>query len=122
MSNTYYTDGSGWNGEVAEYAVANETGHIITRQTFRTPYTNNDMEFEGVIYALKICNEGDTIYSDSNLVVNSLDTEKKLKKPWNIKKPNLIPRHNECLEILKNKKVHILWKRRDYNLAGKIFE
>jgi ribonuclease HI len=122
MFKTYYTDGSGWNGKEAEYAVATDTGHILLRETFHEPFTNNDMEFEGVICALKICNEGDTIYSDSNLVVNSLDTEKQLKKPWNITKPNLIPRHKECLEILSIKKVHIIWKRRNYNLAGKIFE
>ena len=122
MPNIFYCDGSGFNGEVAEYAVADETGHIILRETFHQPYTNNDMEFESVIAALKTCNDDDIIYADSLLVVNSLNTEKKLKKTWNISSPNLVPRHKEATEILKTKKVHILWKRRNYNLAGKVFE
>ena len=112
----YYTDGSGWNGEKSEYVVTDETGHIITRRTLPEERTNNEMEYDGVIYALQLAKDGDTIYSDSQLVVNQLT------KNWKVKARNLISRYNYAKELFSNKNVKLLWIRREKNLAGKIFE
>jgi len=112
----YYTDGSGFNGEVSRYAVTNDTGHVVTTGIIPEERTSNEMEYEGVISALQIAKDGDTIYSDSQLVINQLT------KKWKVKARNLISRYNYAKELYFNKNVKLLWIRRDKNLAGKIFE
>ena len=112
----YYCDGSGWNGKVAEYAVTNEKGVILRRKTFTNEQTNNEMEYDAVIYALILAKDNDTICTDSQLVVNQLT------KGWKVKARNLFVRYNHAKELYENKNISLLWIPREENLAGKIFE
>ena len=112
----YFCDGSGFNGRKAEYAVTDADGNILRRKTFNQDYTNNDMEYEAVIYALTIAKDGDTILTDSQLVVNQLT------KGWKVKARNLMVKYNHAKDLYENKNISLLWIPRDENLAGKIFE
>lgn len=116
LPQVYYTDGSGWNGKISEYAVTDHNGKIIVKKTLLKEYTSNEMEYDAVIYALQIAKDGDTIYSDSQLVVNQIN------KKWKLKAKNLFARFNYAKELYEKKNVKLIWLPREENLAGKIFE
>jgi ribonuclease HI len=111
----WYSDGSGFNGKRAAFSVANEGGFLEIEE-FTEPFTNNDMEYEGLIRALTLAEEGDTVYTDSQLVIGHLT------KGWRCFALNLQPRLDKARAILEDKKVNIMWIGRDHNKAGWVFE
>src|SRR3990167_10149815 len=85
--------------------------------------TNQEAEYAAMILALTFAKDGDSIYSDSRLVVNQLTkNEYNHYHKWKIKAPNLIPFYNRANELLKSKKIEIKWISREENLAGHILE
>ena len=58
--------------------------------------------------------DGDVIYSDSKLVVNQL------LGWWRINNKTLLDLCEKCKELLKDKKVKVIWIPRRRNRAGKI--
>jgi ribonuclease HI len=113
----WYCDGSGWNGKRSGYAVI---GKGIYIQNFDVEKTNNEMEYEAVLYALRNCNPGDQIVTDSQLVVNQV-----LGK-WRIKEDRLKPLCAECQRLMDDKSVDgkncvLGWIPREENKAGKYF-
>lgn len=113
----YYCDGSGWNGEMAAFCVCDELGQSYIQKLTDREYTNNEAEYESLIWALENkCQDGDTIIMDSLLVVNQC-----LEK-WKVKSSNLLPYSIKARGILNNKNVTLEWKARDKNLAGILLE
>jgi ribonuclease HI len=110
-----YTDGSGWNGRKCEYAVVFEDGRVI-REMFQTECTNNEMEYAGLIRALKECKTGDTIYTDSQLLVGHVT------KGWKVNKAHLRPLVDEAKKLVAEKKAKLVWVPRERNRAGILIE
>jgi ribonuclease HI len=110
-----YADGSGWNGKKSKYCVCDEFGNV-TIEVLNSKKTNNEMEYEAVICALRRASDGDIIYSDSKLVVNQISGS------WKIKNKNLFTLCQTAKQIKKNKNVEIIWLPRENNLAGHILE
>ncbi len=106
-----YCDGSGYNGRTSGYCVIR--GDYIERKIYEKRYTNNEMEWEAMIQALKIAESGDTVYSDSQLVVNQITGN------WKIKESHLIPYADEGKTLLRSKRgVSVKWIPREQNDAG----
>lgn len=112
----YYTDGSGTNGKTSSYCVLSENGDVVKHITIPGNSTNNEMEYRAMIEALKICKDGDIIFSDSQLIIYQLTGV------YKIKEPRLRILAAEAFEIMKNKDVKIGWIRRENNLAGIFLE
>lgn len=110
-----YCDGSGDNGRTSGYCVVR--GPYTEHEVFDARYTNNEMEWAAMLRALAIATEGDTIYSDSQLVVNQLHGK------WRVKEPRLKPFAQEGKKLLKEKKgVSVKWVPREENDAGRYIE
>ena len=112
----YFTDGSGTNGITSSYCVLSENNDVITHVIIPGNATNNEMEYKAMIEALKICKNGDIIFSDSQLIIYQLTGV------YKIKEPRLKKLASEAFELMKNKDVKIGWIRREKNLAGIFLE
>ncbi len=110
-----YCDGSGWNGRTSAYLVMTDTG-VRKHKVFDTNFTNNEMEWTAMIEALELASQGDTIYADSQLVVNQLTGS------WKVKEDRLIPYAEEGMALLREKRVKVIWIPREQNLAGRALE
>lgn len=110
-----YCDGSGDNGSTSGYCVIR--GDYIEREIYEKRYTNNEMEWKAMIQALKIAQTGDTVYSDSQLIVNQISGN------WKVKEQRLKPLAKEGKEILASKRgVSVKWIPREQNDAGIFIE
>lgn len=78
--------------------------------------TNNEAEYMALIEALKSCNEGDTINTDSELLVGHLT------RKWKVKAENLKEHYNQAKALLDKKKCKLVLVRRADNKAGKLLE
>lgn len=110
-----WVDGAGWNGKVSGFAVVFENGKVIEKK-FEENKTNNEMEHTTLIEALKHASEGDSIFSDSQLVV------KQVKGEYAVKEPRLKPLVDEGKKLIEEKKVTLEWIPREENKAGKLLE
>lgn len=98
-----------------------EVGYSECRP-FATPKTNNEAEYEAVLFALETIKNMYyfEIYSDSKLVVNQLNRQ------WHIKKDNLrelaqkIWKHIAERNDRRGCKVTFTWIPREENKAGKM--
>lgn len=115
---TYYTDGGGWNGEHSRWGIVNENKELVMYAKIfgHSDVTNNIAEYSAVINALIIAQNGDTIISDSQLVVFQL-----LGK-YRCKALNLRPLYEAGMKILSDKNIRLQWKPREENLAGKFLD
>lgn len=112
----WWSDGAGYNGEVAKLCVVNSDGFSQVKVTDKA-YTNNVMEYKAMKYALKLASDGDVIHSDSALVVNQLT------KDWKVKKAHLLELCLQCKQIMKIKpSISIVWVKRNSNLAGNLLD
>jgi ribonuclease HI len=114
----YYTDGSSTIGVKSAHCVVDENGKVLyyEEQTSPVVFTNNEEEYRGVIYALRLCNAGDIVYTDSLLVVNQIYGK------YKVKVPHLRPLCKKAQELVKEKGASVIWIEREKNLAGKRFE
>lgn len=106
-----YVDGSGWNGKESRccYKAIGDTPKTFV---FDKEYTSNQMEYEGLIRALRICSVGTEIITDSQLLVGHLT------KSWKVNSEKLKSRFIKAKQLIKEKEVKLTWVRRDKNLAG----
>jgi ribonuclease HI len=111
-----WTDGSGWNGETSGYAIVFEDKRMSILVRDKQNKTNNEREYEAIIEALHRCSRQDEIISDSQLCVNQIKGE------WKVKQPHLLPLCNEAQLLLKEKQCTLKWIRREQNLAGHLLE
>ena len=112
---TYYVDGS------SSYAgnrimVTTDKSDVIVSKKIRKKMTNNELEYEAIIAAAELAADGDTINSDSKLCVEQINGN------FKIKQPHLKPYAEKAKKIQVDKKLTIIWLRRDDNLAGQILE
>lgn len=113
----YYTDGSSTIGVKSAHCVTDDKGKVVIfEESILNQFTSNEEEYRGVIAALNICNDGDEIFTDSQLVVNQINGL------YRVKKPHLLGLCNEAKTLSDKKHVSINWIGRDNNLAGKILE
>lgn len=111
----WYADGSGWNGSKAAWLVCNEAGMVESKR-YTEPKTNNEMEYEAVIYALEQAKEFDEIRTDSQLVVNQV------KGLWKCKEVRLFPLMLKAKALQAAKQAIITWIPRNECLAGNLLE
>lgn len=107
---TLYCDGSANGSTIHEWCVVTADGPIVG--TMEGDYSNNEMEWYAMLEALRMASPGDTICSDSKLVVNQL------RGKWRVKDEKLMPLAKEGWNLRKQKKVRIWWVPRGRNLAG----
>lgn len=110
-----YADGAGWNGKVSRFAVVGAGREEII--SFPVPFTNNEMEYKAVLFALRLptCHDSN-IFTDSQLVYNQVHGE------WKCNFQRLRYMRNEIRQLLSQKKCHLAWAPREENLAGKLLE
>jgi ribonuclease HI len=142
-----HVDGSGWNGRVSGYAIAfEEQGRFPIVVKNNENKTNNEREYEAIIEALKqAAQEGDVILSDSQLAINQIYGNWKVKEMnlfplcegdvilsdsqlainqiygnWKVKEMNLFPLCEEARKLLTEKKCTLKYIERNHNKAGKL--
>jgi ribonuclease HI len=108
-----WVDGSGWNGRETKYVILPENGKPLIMKS-KNIKTNNEMEYIAVIEGIKSAENGDEIFSDSQLVVYQTSYK------WRVKEKNLIPLHEEVIKLLDEKNITLTWIPRDENKAGKL--
>ena len=101
------------DGGLHNICVTNDNGEFFLE---KIDGTNNQNEYRSMILALTKASNGDTIYADSQLVVNQLT------KNWKVKKAHLYPLFCEAKKLLESKTINIEWVSRDFNRAGFILE
>jgi len=109
-----YCDGAGWNGKVSRYAIVYDG--VVNVVSVEEEFTSNDMEHKAVAEAVKIAGEGDTILSDSQLVVYQI-----LGK-YRVKELKFLPSVQYVRKKLLETGAKIKWIRREENLAGHALE
>ncbi len=112
-----FLDGSGWNGKTSGYAVVFEGGTrapIVVRLSEKK--TNNEMEYAGLLEALKHAESGDELFTDSQLLVGQV------LGGWKVNAAHLKPLVEKAKAMVAAKRVTLVWVPREQNLAGKIFE
>ena len=102
----YWCDGS-----LKKICVTDEEGNVFLEDI---EGTNNQNEYRSMILALKKAQPGDTIYADSQLIVNQLT------KGWKVKAQHLYPLFCEANGLKEGKTIG--WVSRTKNRAGWILE
>jgi ribonuclease HI len=99
------------------FVIADRDGIEIEKVTLDTPnFTNNEGEVRAIIRALEMAQEGDEIYTDSQIA------EIWVKSGKSKARPDLLSEIERGNILMHQKKVYIGWVPRDMNLAGKIIE
>lgn len=114
----YFSDGSSTINVQSAYCVVRGNDGLVVDYELTVPfrYTNNEEEYRGVIAALKLCEPGDIVHSDSMLVVNQVNGL------WKISKQHLVPYCQHALDLMYSNGGKVEWIRRNVNLAGIAFE
>ena len=115
MVKNIYVDGSGWNGKRSGFCIYMEGREPIIQFT-EEEYTNNDMEYSALLRSLDFANDGDIIYSDSQLVVNQILGN------WKINEIKFIKLAHDIYNILIGNNIRLEWVPRAQNIAGNILE
>jgi|SRR5690606_4905993 len=111
-----YVDGSQKTSLGGFIVVTDGNGQLIRKKSFKATLTSNELEYLAIINALEFCEPGDEIYSDSQLCV------KQLTGQYSVKTEHLKKYYTEAIEIIKKKKIKLIWIPRDQNKAGKYIE
>lgn len=107
----WYCDGSGFNGIRSGYSFGTSKEDIKIIFQYKK-YSNNEMEYEAVIKAMKSCDFYDHIRSDSQLIINQING---LWKCESIHLKNLC---EKAQTLKKGKNLTIEWIPRSMNIAG----
>ncbi len=99
------------------YCIVNDNGFKRVQKILVE--SSNEAEYFAIIESLILANPGDTIYSDSQLIVNQL------VGGWKVKSDNLYHFWYEACELIESKfkgNINITWIPRDVNKAGIILD
>lgn len=107
-----YCDGSGWNGKSSKFGIRLEGSDNTI--VFYKPLTNNVMEYSAIILAAVIADEGDEIFTDSQLAV------KQIKGEWKVKEHHILPLRMAAAALIQGKGLKLNWIPREQNKADKI--
>jgi len=106
-----YCDGAGWSGDCCKYAIAiDDKEPEITR--LDEYHTSNEMEYQAVYSAACRAQTGDTILTDSQLVVNQVHGL------WKVRHAKFLPTVSAIRALMRNKRLNLKWVRRNENKAG----
>jgi ribonuclease HI len=111
----WYVDGAGWNGRLSCYAIVSEKRQY-PMEVVAKEFTNNEMEYQALIQALELASNGDTIFSDSQLIVNQVNGL------WKVKEKSLRPYCEKARSLKEKKDVTLTWIPREQNRAWKLIE
>jgi len=115
----FYCDGyqiDGNPGTQGGATVVRLDDNKVYKSTYkRDKVTNNEVELDAAILAAVNAKKGDTIITDSKLVVLYGTRDKTRAKS---KFPELKFRGKKLSKLLKEKELNIIWEPRDNNLAG----
>lgn len=113
-----FVDGSGFSPKTktSRAYILSEDKKIIVDIVKNEEKTNNEMEYWALIGALKHASEGDTIYTDSKLLVGQCTQN------WKCNFDHLKVLKDLCIPTIKEKKIKLVWIPREENLAGKFLE
>lgn len=99
------------------YIIMDEKGNIVAHDWEKeVNFTNNQLEYIAVIEAMYLCKYGDTILTDSQLLVGQLNNKYKCKNNY------LSILHSEASAIMVCKNITVRWIPRSKNLAGIFIE
>lgn len=110
----YYIDGSGWNGNASRFCVYRDGCGEVT--IFEQERTSNEMEYEGLLYALRVARFDDTVFTDSQLLVGHVT------KGWKVKAEHLREFVQQAKQLVAEKRITLKWIPRSQNLAGHLLE
>lgn len=105
-----------YQGEFGKIAVISEEHGSHALDVLSQDATINQISYLAMRESLIVANVGDEIRSDSQLVVGQLT------KGWAVNAESLKALHAECAKIYAEKKVKVVWVRRQDNLAGQLLE
>lgn len=113
----YYTDGfmTGSNPSPigGGYTIVDENNVLVHREVIlQSGFTNNEAETRGIIHALRIANNNDTISTDSMCCLTWINSGKSKARP------DLYEVLQEGRRLLKEKNINLMWEGREFNLAG----
>lgn len=111
----YWCDGAGWNGCMSGWFVCNDDGQVYDCW-YRERKTNNEMEYEGILKALEVCNVNDVIFTDSQLVCYQI------QGVWKCKEPRLFGLLCRAVDMCAHRNVSVKWIGRKFNKAGYLIE
>lgn len=118
MGQIIYCDGEPaiMEGQYGKVAVISEEhgSHVLDILSSRVSV--NQAEYLGMREALIIANDGDTICSDSQLVVGQLT------KNWAVNANSIKKLFEDCKKLYDSKHVTVNWVSRNDNLAGHLLE
>jgi len=127
-----FIDGSGWNGfrSLAGIEIQGDNGELILRdvKSFPIKYTNNQMEYEALLMALReaddVTDAEFEIRTDSALVYHQA-----FVRDWEVKNYHLIKRYEEAQQILNRcntiktpQRVIVKWVPRKENVIGRFID
>ena len=113
----YYTDGfcraSNPSPYGGGYTIVDENNNLIRHEEVeKVGFTNNEGEILGILGAAKLAKEGDQISTDSMCCLGWANAGKSKARP------DLNHIFQECKRLIADKKLNLMWERRDFNLAG----
>ncbi len=114
---TYYVDGFVLKKNPSPigggFTVVNEHNqHIITHHVTRPGFTNNDGELLAIAYAAHIAQPDDTIITDAQVMTYWC------KSGVCGARPDLTPIARKIKQWMRDKRLTLVWQRRNVNLAG----
>lgn len=111
----YYADASK-SSLGCQILVTDIAGNLLINTFLESELTNNELEYYAILYAINKAENGATIYSDSNLCVQQINGN------FKIKNARLKPFAEQIKRKIKDKQIKIEWISREANLAGHILE
>lgn len=107
-----FCDASGWNGIRSMVGVRKGQKNITV--SFEESFTVNKLEYFAVILGCMIADNGDEVVSDSQLVVQQIKGE------YKVKNVGLFPLAQAAKELIKGKVLKLDWIPRMINRADKL--
>ena len=125
----YYTDGflflSNPSPIGGGYTIIDENNNLISNErVMKKGLTNNEAELLGVYNALKLAEVGDTISTDSQIILGWINNGEYIKKNYprkeskKARRVDLDPIRIESYDLMISKKIKLIWEEREKNLAG----
>ena len=99
------------------YTVVDQNNKLVFNKTiYKKGITNNECELRACLEALRICGKRDTIVVDSQVTLKWITNifKKKIKKV----RIDLDDLKKEAHMLMRKKNIYLIWKPREYNLAG----
>lgn len=116
----YYVDGSAHAEFGNHIAVSDNSGNILffkkINKRKKDQLTNNETEYVAIIEGMRMAESGYTIFSDSKICVEQI------KGNFAVNEPRLIPYQKKASELYIEKKINLIWIKREVNLAGHYLE